>query len=324
MYAAVIHEFGDENAFKYEETADPEFGDDDVLIRVRAASVNRGDLGRRAGTGAVLPELPFIVGWDVAGDIVEVGANVTRVRAGQRVVARLSQGGYAELAVAPAQVVVPLPNEVDYDQAASLPVVFLTAWVTLLDTGALRTGETALIQSAGSGVGMAAIQIAKQIAGARVFATAGSDAKVTKAKELGADDAINYNKQDFVVETRRLTQGRGVNVAIDGVGGDIFTRSQQTLSEGGRLISYGRTSGIAPQGDMGLAERNKQTVVTGWSLQNERTPELSAQDLARIVSLIADETLKTLINRVFPLSEVAEAHRFIAKRANFGKVVLRP
>lgn len=325
MKAISIHEFGDESVLRYEDVPDPTMGPNDVLIRVRAASVNRGDLSRRSGTNAQEPlSQPLIVGWDVAGDIEEVGSEVDNVQVGQRVVVRLPDGGYAERAAAPANVIVPLPSEVDYDQAASLPVAFLTAWVALLDTAKLKSGESALVQSAGSGVGMAGVQIAKHVAGARVFTTAGTDEKAARGLELGADVAINYTSQDFLAEVLRQTDGQGVQVALDMVGGEVFSRSQQALAEGGRLVSVGRSSGLSPEVDSVLAERKHQQVVTGWSLGETRTREQAAKDLARIVELVADGTLKTIVDRVFPLEEAAEAHRYLASRAQFGKVILRP
>ncbi|MQG21116.1 MAG: zinc-binding dehydrogenase [SAR202 cluster bacterium] len=342
MKAAVIHEFGDENVFVYEDVEEPEISPNSVLINVKAASINRGDLSRRQGNGLVEDNLPFVLGWDVAGDITEIGENVSHLRVGQRVLARIPSGGYAEIVSAPESIVVPIPNDVEYDQAASLPVAYLTAWVLLLDTAALSSINhlstnsskkseeiedaplTVLIHSGGSGVGTAGIQIAKEILGARVFATAGTDKKVNQVKEIGADDAINYNKQDFVVEIRRLTQGVGVNAAIESIGGDIFMRTQQTLAENGCVVSYGRTSGTPPTTDLDLAKQQKQRIVTGWTLGNARTPEMAAQDLTRIINLVAEGRLKTYIDRVFPLSEVSEAHRFVANRSNFGKVILRP
>ena len=325
MKAICIHEYGDESVLKYEDVSDPTMGPEDVLIRVRAASVNRGDLSRRSGGISPAPlTQPLIVGWDVAGDVEEIGSVVSNVQVGQRVVARLPDGGYAERASAPANVVVPLPDNVNYDEAASLPVAFLTAWVALLDTAKLKSGEAVLVQSAGSGVGMAGVQIAKHVAGARVFTTAGTDEKVARGLELGADVGINYTNQDFLEEVLRQTNGQGVQVALDIVGGEVFSRSQQALAEGGRLVSVGQSSGQSPQIDEALAERKRQQVVIGWSLGETRTREQAAKDLARIVELVADGTLKTIIDRVFPLEQAAEAHRYLASRGQFGKVVLRP
>ncbi len=325
MKAIVIHEFGDENVLHYEDAPDPSPGPGDVLVRVISASVNRGDLSRRAGTNAAAPlAQPFTVGWDVAGEVVGIGTEAEGVRMGQRVVVRLPEGGYAELAKAPASVLVPLPDGVSYDDAASLPVAFLTAWLALLDTARLKAGETALVQAAGSGVGMAGVQIAKHVAGARVITTAGTDAKVARGRELGADVGINYTNQDFLAEVQRITDGKGVEVALDMVGGEVFSRSQQALAQGGRLVSVGRSSGVAPEADTALAEAKGQEVTTGWRLAGVRDAEGAAKELARIVGLLADGTLKTVIDRVFPLEQAAEAHRHLGSRAQFGKVILRP
>jgi len=325
MKAITIRQQGDQGFLQYEEVPDPNVGPSDVLIKVRAASVNRGDLslGYAAGSGGPSAGAP-IIGWDVAGDIAETGSDATKLKVGQRVVARLVSGGYAELAAAPEDTVVPLPDDLDYDEGASVPVAFLTAWVALFDTAKLTEGETALVQAAGSGVGIAGIQIARRVAGARVFTTAGTDDKVAMAAKLGADVAINYETHDFLAEVLDLTQGEGVHVVLDGVGGEVFARSQMALAEGGRLVSVGRSSGDTPVVDTELAKRKSQTVVTGWRLRDERTHDQAAVDLERIIGLIAERTLKTVVDRVFPLSEAAEAHRYLASRAQFGKVVLRP
>ena len=325
MKAVTVRQQDDRGVLRYEEVPDPEVGPSDVLIQVRAASVNRGDLNLAYAAGSGAPsEGPAIIGWDVAGDVAETGSDAGRLKVGQRVVARLVTGGYAELVAAPEATVVPLPDDLDYDQGASVPVAFLTAWVALLDTAKLTAGETALVQAAGSGVGMAGIQIARQVAGARVFTTAGTDDKVAMAAKLGADVAINYETHDFLAEVLDLTQSKGVEVVLDGVGGEVFARSQQALAEGGRLVSVGRSSGEAPVVDTELAENKRHRVVTGWRLRDERTHEQAATDLERIIGLIAEGTLKTVVDRVFPLSEAAEAHRYLASRAQFGKVILRP
>ena len=325
MKAVTVQQRGDRVELQHEEVPAPDVGPGDVLIRVRAASVNRGDLNLGYAAGGRSPsEGPVIIGWDVAGEVAEIGSQVRKLRVGQRVVARLVDGGYAELATAPEGTVVPLPDELDYDQGASVPVAFLTAWVALFDTARLTNGESVLVNAAGSGVGMAGVQIAKHVAGARVFTNAGTDEKVARAVGLGADAAINYSTQDFLAEVLRLTHGEGVQVALDGVGGEVFARSQQALAEGGRLVSVGRASGVAPERDTALAERKRQEVVTGWRLRGLRTHEEAAVDLARIIELVAQGTLKTIVDRVFPLAQAAEAHRYLASRAQFGKVVLRP
>ena len=324
MKAVRIHEHGDESVLRYEDAPDPAFGADEVLVRVRAASINRGDLGRRS-FGFMIASLPAIIGWDIAGDVVEVGANVRGLKPGQRVVAMVNGGGYAELAPAPAALTVPIPDGVSYEEAASLPIAWLTAWISLLETAGLKAGETALVQACSSGVGMAGVQIAKHVAGASlVFTTAGTDAKCARGLELGADHAVNYTTGDFVQAIMDKTGGRGVDVALDMVGGDVFRRSQAALAEGGRLVSVGRSSGQAPEPDALLAESKRQEITTNWLVFVIKPPAELAADLAKILDLVAAGELRAVIDRVFPLAEAAAAHRYLGGRNQFGKVILKP
>jgi len=197
MKAVVIDEFGGPEALRYRDVPDPSLSPGSVLVEVRAVGVNRGDLQVRAGEFAVEGQvLPLIVGWEVAGVAKAVGDLVQHVREGDRVVALMPSGGYAELAAPIAQAVVPIPQSLSFEEAAGIPVVFMTAWFALVKKAALRAGETALVQAAGSGVGMAGVQIAKHV-GARVIATAGSDEKLARARELGADETIQLSNERF-------------------------------------------------------------------------------------------------------------------------------
>ena len=327
MKAVQVHEFGDESVLRYEDVPEPEIGPDEVLISVRASALNRGDIGRRSGAfrGPAAAPLPLIIGWDVAGDVLSIGANVTGLRPGQRVVSLLPSGGYAEQAAAPAQLTLPIPDGVSYDQAASLPVVYLSAWIALLETGQLKPGETCLVQAASSGVGRAGVQIARQVGEASlVITTAGTDEKVAKARDLGADAVINYTTGDFLAETMRLTDGRGVDLAMDVVGGDVFARSQQALADGGRLVSVGRSGGQAPEEDQELSRRKGLTVVTAWGAMGGHGDEMRAGALRRILELVQAGKLDVIIDRVFPLAETDAAHRYLSGRNQFGKVLLHP
>lgn len=324
MKAAVINEYGSEDVLTYQDVPDPTIGPDDVLIRVRAASINRGDFGRREGYFQA-GQTPLIIGWDIAGDIEQAGAEVKGLKPGQRVVAQVMGGGYAELAAAPANAVVPMPEGITYEEAASLPVAWLTAWIALLDTAALKPGETALVQSVSSGVGMAGVQIAKHVGGAGcVFTTAGTDEKCRRGLELGADYTINYTNGDLVAEVMQKTSGRGVDVALDMIGGETFAKTQQALAEGGRLVSVGRASGEGPQVDEDLAKAKNQTIVTGWLVFTIKPREELSAELAKIMDAVVAKKLNPVIDRVFPLSEAAEAHRYMGGRNQFGKVLLRP
>lgn len=327
MKAVRIHEYGDESVLRYEDAPDPVAGDGEVLVRVRAAAVNRGDLSRRAGTftgGAPLAE-PLIIGWDIAGEVVASGPGAGDFQPGQRVAGRVDQGGYAELVAAKAEGLVPIPDGVSFEQAASLPVAYLTAWVALFETLKLQPGETALIQAVSSGVGMAGVQIAKQVGkAATVFTTAGSDERAARGLSLGADFAVNYTTSNIVDEVMARTDGRGVDVALDMVGGQVFSDSQRALAEGGRLVSVGRSSGQPPVPDEELAARKHQQVTVGWGLGRVLSVPEQMAHLRTILDLVKQGALQVVIDRTFPLSETAAAHRHLASRGQFGKVLLIP
>jgi NADPH:quinone reductase-like Zn-dependent oxidoreductase len=324
MKAAVINQYGDESVLIYQDAPDPMAGPGEVLVRVRAASINRGDFGRRAGFFQAGPT-PLIIGWDIAGDVIEVGPDVSGLRPGERVVSQVMGGGYAELAAAPADATIPMPDGISYDAAASLPVAWLTAWIALLDTAGLREGEIALVQSVSSGVGMAGVQVAKRIARASlVFTTAGSDEKCKRGLDLGADYAINYSTADFEADVMQKTGGRGVDVALDMIGGETFAQTQRCLAEGGRLVSVGRAGGIGGEIDQDLAQRRGHQITTGWLIFTIKPRQQLSAALAEIMDAIAAGKLDPVVDRVFPLSEAAEAHRYLAGRNQFGKVLLRP
>jgi NADPH2:quinone reductase len=319
MKAAVIHEFGAEDVLRYEDVPDPVPGPGEVLVRVRAAGINRGDLGRRMGTYTAGVPLPLIVGWDIAGTVEALGPGVGGPPPGTRVVARIPQGGYAELALAPASYPVPIPDGVSFEQAAALPVAYLTSWFALKHQGALQPGETCLVQAAASGVGVAGIQIAKAM-GARVFTTASTNEKLALGRRLGADVAINYTVQDFVEVVQKETDGRGVDVVLESVGGDVLTRSVTALAPLGRLVSVGNSSRSPALTDLAQL-LGKRISLFGFYLGNERG---TAEALVELLDLVAAGRVEAVIDRTFPLREAAEAHRYVAARRNLGKVLLIP
>lgn len=323
MKAAFVNTFGSEDAFVYGDLPDPKLGPRQVLIRVKAAGVNRGDLFRREGSyGGAPPKLPFCPGWEVAGVIEAVGAEVKDRSVGQRVLATLADGGYAELVAVNRAGTLPVPDKLSFEEAASIPMVFLTSWYALLKVARLEKGEAVLIQSGGSGVGMAGIQIAKH-AGARVFTTAGTDDKVAKCKALGADAAVNYTKQDFLPEVMAFTGNAGVNVVLESVGGPVLLKSIQAMAPLGRLVTVGNSSRSADKPDMEtLTKRNCS--FTSFSLARQMGYGGVMAEMAKVMDLCAQGRMKSIVDRVFPLKETAEAHRYLAQRKNFGKVVLRP
>ena len=325
MKAAVIHELGTEDVFHYEDVDDPQPGPRQVLVRVKAASINRGDLGRREGSYrgiTAAAKLPLILGWDVSGVIESVGAEVQDRYVAQKVVATLASGGYAELAAVSARGTAPFPDILSFEEAASIPIVFLTSWFALLKTAELQEGETALVHSAGSGVGMAGIQIARY-AGARVITTSSSREKLDRARELGADEAVNYRDHDVLERVMALTGGNGVNVALDGVGGDNLAKSIACLAPLGRLVTVGNTSGSQTTIDPGLLFQRTLTI-HGFTLAGQMVRGGVMPELVRIMDLFSERRFKAVVDRVFPLREASEAHRYVSRGGQFGKVVLRP
>ncbi|GIX47665.1 MAG: NADP-dependent oxidoreductase [Candidatus Tectimicrobiota bacterium] len=322
MKAVRLHQFGPAEVLQYEEVPEPVVRPHSVLIEVKAAGVNRGDLGRRRGTYPGEATLPLILGWEVAGVVREVGEAVTTVRPGERVLAMLGQGGYAERVSAYDAQTVRIPDNLSFEEAAAVPVVFLTSWIALQEIARVQEGEWVLVQAGASGVGMAAIQIARH-AGARVIATAGSAAKLDFCRQLGATAGINYREEDLVQACQRLTDGQGVDVVLESVGGQTFSQSVAVLRRYGRLVTVGNSAQQPATLDPGLLIRGDLSLHGLWlgGRLRERRGWSAIHD---ILPLLASGALKAVVDRTFPLREAAAAHRYLEARRNLGKVVLVP
>ena len=339
MKAIRFHTHGAVDVLRYEEVPDPVPAAGDVLVRVRACALNHLDLWERAGLPHVTIPMPHISGSDVAGEIA--ASTVPHLAPGTRVMLqpgiscghcaaclsgrdnecpkyevlgyRNHPGGYAEFVTVPVQNIISIPDEIDFVQAAAFPLTFLTAWHMLITRARLKRGEDVLVLAAGSGVGQAAIQIAF-MHGARVFATAGSDDKLERARALGAFDVIHHHKQDIAEEVRRLTNKRGVDVVIEHVGEATWAKSVRSLTRGGRLVTCGATTG--PNGALNLtALFAKQLSILGSYMGTKG-------ELTRAARFFFTGQLKPVIDRTFPLDEAATAHRRMESSEQFGKIVL--
>jgi NADPH:quinone reductase-like Zn-dependent oxidoreductase len=340
--AVRFHEHGGPEVLRVEEVPDPALGDDDVLVRVRSCALNHFDIDLRENVSRWPLRLPWILGLEFAGDVAAVGSNVHGLSEGERVwvlhelpclecehclagednlclAAEMwsvqRPGGYAEYVAVPARAVFPLPGSISYDVAAAGQIVFTTAWHMLVTRGRIKAGETVLVSAAGSGVGHAALQVAK-LAGATVIATAGSDEKLKSARTDGADHTINYRRDHVTAGALNLTGGRGVDLVVEHVGGEQFGECLGALRKNGRLVTCGGHGGEVVDFDIIPFFRNE------WQVIGSRTG--TTEETRLVMNLIAAEKLRPRVHAALALEEAAEAHRILENREHFGKVVLNP
>jgi NADPH:quinone reductase-like Zn-dependent oxidoreductase len=340
MKAILFDQHGGPDVLRYTDAPEPEPRSGEVLVRVHACALNHLDLWVRQGIPGVPFSLPHIPGSDIAGVVVKIGPNVTAVKSGQKVLLApgvgcgkcpaclagsdnqclqftnlgyLIDGGCAEFVRCPEVNCFPYPENLSFEQAAAVPLVFQTAWHMLLTRAQLKPAEEVLILGAGSGVGSAAIQIAKMF-GCRVIATAGSEAKLAKAKELGADEIINHKTQKIKDQVRRLTTKRGVDVVFEHVGTATWEDSVASLARGGRLVTCGATTGYDAKIDLRFLFTRQLSILGSYMG--------TKSEFATVLQLVAAGRLKPVIDRTFPLAECRLAHEYLESGNQFGKVVL--
>jgi NADPH2:quinone reductase len=320
MKAAVYYENGGPEVLRYEDVSDPVRHRAGVIIRVEAVSVEGGDtLNRWRGP---LVSHPHVVGYQAAGEIVEVGEDVQHLKVGQRVATVNAFGSHAALRSVPARNAWPVPDGFDIGRAAVIPVAFGTADDCLFHAGRLKAGETVLVQAGASGVGTAAIQLAKR-AGARVLATASSDERLARLKPLGLDEGINYRDEDVAKAVMRLTNNKGVDLVVDSVGGPTLQGSIDALGYRGRVSMVGN-AGREPQVvDVSTLMGGNRTL-TGVFLGAEIMTDRAHDNIQRLIDEAARGAFEVLIDRTFALSEAAAAHAYIESRQAVGRVLLIP
>lgn len=342
MKAVRYHEHGDVDVLKFENAPDPKINADEVLVQIQACALNHIDLWLRKGLSGYKLTMPHITGSDIAGNVAEVGSLVTHVKVGERVLlspgigcgncyaccsglentcrkytlfgARIN-GGYAEYVKSPRFNIIPIPSQIGWIEAAAVPLVFLTAWHMLVSRVKLQQGENILIIGAGSGVGSAAIQIAKLL-GARVIATAGNTQKLAKAEALGADDLIDHHHQSISEEVRRLTCKRGADVIFEHVGADVWKACMDSLAINGRLVTCGATTGADVKIDLRALFARHRSIFGSYMG--------SKAELLKVLELIFSGKLHPVIDSTFPLHEAAAAQRRMEDRKQFGKIILQP
>ena len=322
MRAIIISTAGSPGVLRVEDRPMPAIGPADVLVHVEAAGVNRPDIMQRLGKYAPPPGASDVPGLEIAGTIERAGDGVTRWRAGDRVCALVAGGGYAEYCAVPEPQCLPIPSGLDRIQAAAIPETYFTVWTNLFQSAGLREHERVLVHGGTSGIGTTAIQLARAF-GATAFATAGSDEKCAACERLGAH-AINYRTTDFVDAVRALTDGQGVDVVLDIMGGDYLARNLDCLAKHGRLVQIGLQGGAKAEINLSTLMQRRASL-TGSTLRPRSVAEKGAiaRELeAHVWPLLAAGTVKPLVHSVFPLERAADGHRALESGAVIGKVVL--
>ncbi|MDA0983753.1 MAG: zinc-binding dehydrogenase [Proteobacteria bacterium] len=342
MKVSWFHKYGGPEVLVCEETRQPAPGAGEAVVRVRAVGINHVDLDVRSGSSRIPLSFPHILGREFTGEIAAVGDAKSPFKEGDRVWVSCRvpcaacefcltgrdnlcerggyfgmdlPGGYAEYVKVPLSTLQPLPSHVSFQDGAASQIAFGTAWHVLINRGGLRAGNTVLIQAAGSGIGSAAIQVAR-LAGATIFATASSEHKLQRARELGAHHVINYSKDNFAERVLELTGGKGVDVIMEHIGGEVFTRSLECLKMDGVIVTVGAHAGEVVPFDI-IPFFRKQLRLVG-------SKNASTTELRTVMGMVAEGKLKPVIHAAFPLAQAAQAHRVVDSRDIFGKVLLLP
>ena len=323
MRRVTLSRYGGPEVLTMADAPEPEAGPGELLVRVRAAGINRADCLQRAGTYPMPPGLGNVPGLEISGEVVDAGTGVESFAVGDRVLGLVAEGGYAEYAVVDAGLAVPLPESWSFADGASVIEVFCTANETVFELGGLDEGQSILVHAGASGVGTAAVQMAKQ-AGATVFFTAGSRAKVDRVLALGADHGILYKTEDFVEEVFRITRGEGVDVVEDFIGADYLARNLSVLKPTGTLLLVGFMGGRVVPFDLGVMLRKRLSIrgftLRAQSVENKRA--IVGRFRERWLPLLAAGTIRPVIHASVPFAEVRRAHAMMEANENFGKIIL--
>lgn len=324
MKAVVAEKLGEPEVLRYVDVERPSPGEGQVLVEVEAAGINYADTMRRRDQYLTRQRFPFTPGSEVAGTVVEVGEGVENASEGDRIVTLLDTGGYADFAVAPATSLIPLPDNLGFDEAAAVPLQGLTAYHVIKTSGALKEGESVLVHAAAGGVGTLAVQMAKLLGAGRVIATAGSPEKLDLARALGADVLIDYTEEDWPEKVLEATDGEGADVILEMVGSDFPEKNLRCLATFGRMVVFGSASGERGTLVPAALMTGCQSVVGFWLVPITQRPDLLHPSLERTLGWISSGDLKLTIGATYPLEKAAEAHADLEGRKTTGKLILRP
>jgi NADPH:quinone reductase len=324
MKAIQLKEYGGPEVLQLVDMERPVPKGHQVLIEIHAIGVNYADTARREGQYVVPTKLPFIPGAEIAGVVVETGESVTNVQTGDRIVTLIESGGYAEFALADSRGLIPLQDQMAFEQAVALPLQGLSAYHILKTMGRLEKGESVLVHAAAGGVGTLAVQLAKLSGASKVIATASTEDKLALAADMGADVLINYTEQGWEEKVLEATGGKGVDVALEMAGGEIFNKTLKCLATFGRLVIYGVASGEQSRFYPSSLMARNQSVIGFFLPQIMRKPELIQSSMAEMLGYLAKGQLKLTIGGVYQLEQAAEVHRLLQSRQTKGKLILKP
>lgn len=324
MKAIRVEEFGEPEVLGYEDAERPEPSMGEVLVEVRSIGVNFADTMRRRNQYVIRQELPFVPGSEVAGVVVEIGEGVEGVSVGDRVVSLVGEGAYAEYALASSQALIPIPDDLDFDTAAAIPLQGLTAYHVLKTSGQLKEGESVLVHAAAGGVGTLAVQMAKLMGASPVIATASSQEKLDLAKDLGADVLIDYTEEDWPEKVREATGGNGADVVLEMVGGDFVQKNLRCMNAWGRMVVFGAASGdLGTLSPMDLLRKN-HSVVGFFLPQVMSRPDLFIPSLQEMLGWISSGKVRLTLGGSYKLENAEQAHSDLEGRRTTGKIVLNP
>jgi NADPH2:quinone reductase len=327
MKGVQFTQYGGPEVLQFVELEKPVPDSHEVVIEIKAIGVNYADTARREGQYVVPTPLPFVPGAEVAGVVTEIGDSVTSVQVGTRVVTLLGSKkatGYAEYSIADERGLIPIPDGVDFNKAVALPLQGLSAYHILKTMGRIEEGETVLVHAAAGGVGTIAIQLAKLFGAGKVIATASTEDKLNLAKELGADVLINYTEDDWVDQVLKATNGKGVDVALEMVGGKIFNQTLKCLATFGRLVVFGAASGEQSKLTPNMLMARNQSVIGFFLPQIMRKPKLLQESMTELLTYVQKGQLQLIVGGVYPLAEAANVHHLMQSRKTHGKLILVP
>lgn len=324
MKVIQFHEHGEPDVLKYEEVERPTPGAGQVLVKIEAVGINYADAMKRRNSYLTKTPVPHVLGGEIAGTVEAVGEGVQGLQPGARVLAITETGGYAQYTLVDARQLFPIPDSLSFEEATTVPVQGMTAYEILKMSGQLKPGESVLVHAAAGGVGVFSVQLAKLMGAGKVIATASNPQKLELARSLGADVLINYTEPDWPAKVKEATDGKGADVILEMVGGEVFHQNLKCLALFGRMVIFGAASKELPTFNPTQLMYRNHAVVGYWLVNSLRFPKMYAEHMQELLGWIGEGKVKLIVEHTFPLAEAAKAHSMLEGRQTVGKLVLLP